>query len=295
MSTFRAVLCAALSYVLLPAAALADTPSRAVVDKALAAGNYAVCATLYSQIADAANNGDDGYNAACCYALAGDKDAAFERLNKTISAGFVGVSQIEQDEDFNSLHDDSRWMPLLAFARQEADRHLAGVDRDLRRELGERVDRDQAILNRWMADPQNKALGEEAVRIYADNTAWMKQVIATHGWPGYKLVYMDGEDDAWLLVQHADQDPEFQQQALALLEKAVMEKDADPKHLAYLTDRVRTHRGEKQLYGTQLTGEGDKMVPFPIEDEAHVDERRQRIGLGPLADYIEQARVIYSH
>jgi hypothetical protein len=28
-------------------------------------------------------------------------------------------------------------------------------------------------------------------------------------------------------------------------------------------------------------------VPFPIEDEAHVNQRRESVGLGPLEDYLK--------
>ena len=44
----------------------------------------------------------------------------------------------------------------------------------------------------------------------ADNTAWLCGVVDHHGWPGASLVGEDGAQAAWLLVQHADQDPGFQ-------------------------------------------------------------------------------------
>lgn len=78
----------------------------------------------------------------------------------------------------------------------------------------------------------------DLLRIDADNTAWLKAVVAEHGWPGRELVGDQGADDAWLLVQHADRDPGFQHEALELLTGAVEAADAPPRHLAYLTDRV---------------------------------------------------------
>ncbi len=280
---------------LLPLAALAAPPSRDDAQKAYNAGEHAACATLYAQLADAeGGTRGDGYNAACCLALAGDRDAAFDRLRKTITHHFTSVADIEQDEDFRSLRDDPRWPPLLALARQEEDRHLAGTDRSLRRELFVRLNRDQETRGRLIADPENKALLAEMAEVDKDNTAWLQQLVATRGWPGYALVHKDGAQAAWLLAQHADADPAFQQQVLELLEKAVLAKDASPSHLAYLTDRVRSGRGEKQLYGTQFVKNGDGWAPAPIEDEAHVDERRQRIGLGTLAEYAEQIRAAYA-
>jgi hypothetical protein len=39
-----------------------------------------------------------------------------------------------------------------------------------------------------------------------------------------------------------------------------------------------------------LTMPPDRTIyaPYPIEDEAHVDERRREVGLGPLAEYMVQ-------
>jgi hypothetical protein len=75
-------------------------------------------------------------------------------------------------------------------------------------------------------------------RIDADNTAWLKQVIAEHGWPGVALVGEQGAEEVWLLAQHADLAPGFQRQALELLETAVA-------------------AGEPQVYGTHYTHDPD--------------------------------------
>jgi hypothetical protein len=78
----------------------------------------------------------------------------------------------------------------------------------------------------------------------------------------------------------------LQRRVLALLAAAVAAGEATPRQLAYLTDRVRMHEGRQQLYGTQMFGSGDgELVPWPIEDEEHVEERRAAAGLEPLVDY----------
>src|SRR5262245_48201104 len=35
-----------------------------------------------------------------------------------------------------------------------------------------------------------------------DNTKWLEEIIAKHGWPGKSLVGKSGANAAWLLVQH---------------------------------------------------------------------------------------------
>ncbi len=53
------------------------------------------------------------YNAACCFALAGDPDAAFGHLDQAVGLGWRDLELLEQDQDLASLHADPRWRPLL--------------------------------------------------------------------------------------------------------------------------------------------------------------------------------------
>jgi len=54
------------------------------------------------------------YNAACCYALAGQKDLALYSLGVAIKKGWRDKQHTEADEDLTSLHGDPRWQELLA-------------------------------------------------------------------------------------------------------------------------------------------------------------------------------------
>jgi hypothetical protein len=72
---------------------------------------------------------------------------------------------------------------------------------------------------------------------------------------------------------------------LDLLTEAASNDDASWRHVAYLTDRVLVAEGHPQIYGTQFKPENGHMVPFPIQDEEHVDERRKEVGLSSLEEY----------
>ncbi|GLY82295.1 hypothetical protein Airi02_002270 [Actinoallomurus iriomotensis] len=113
----------------------------------------------------------------------------------------------------------------------------------------------------------------------------MKRVVAAYGWPGSGLVGEDGAEAAWLLVQHADHDPGFQKQCLALLEDAVASGQASRVNLAYLTDRVRVAEGRPQVFGTQYRRGDGGPEPRPIEDPGRLDQRREKAGLGPHGVY----------
>jgi hypothetical protein len=105
-------------------------------------------------------------------------------------------------------------------------------------------------------------------------------------WPGRRLVDDDGSRAAWLLAQYAIEDLGLQKRCLEALDVAVAYGDADPVHYAYLLDRVRMADGLDQLYGSQfVTGPDGELAPWPVDDEAKVEERRRRLGLPPFAEH----------
>jgi hypothetical protein len=163
-------------------------------------------------------------------------------------------------------------------------------------ELIERMDRDQQVRSQTSRRATDDGLWARVREVDVDNTTWLTQLIDRHGWPRRSDVGKDGATAAWLLAQHADHDPDFQRHCLRLLEQAVADGEAEPSHLAYLTDRVRRAEGRPQVYGTQFwygpDGTG-QIQPQPIEDPHHLDERRRSAGLGSFDDYADELRQRY--
>jgi hypothetical protein len=120
----------------------------------------------------------------------------------------------------------------------------------------------------------------------------LRRIVAERGWPGRSIVGRDAADAAFLIVQHSPSNA-FQRAMLPLLEAAADSGDAAAADVAMLTDRVRTHDGRPQLYGTQFRIVDGGLEPFPIEDAAGLDARRQRVGLLPMAEYVEILRSTY--
>jgi hypothetical protein len=139
----------------------------------------------------------------------------------------------------------------------------------------------------------HKALIEKLTAEDLRNRLWLKEIVEKHGWPGQSLVGKVGAQTAWLLAQHADSDREFQKKCLAKME-AMPKGEVEPKHIAYLTDRILVGEGKKQKYGTQAKFQDGKVLPAPIEDEAKVDQRRKSLGLEPLADYLKLMEKMYA-
>ena len=119
----------------------------------------------------------------------------------------------------------------------------------------------------------------------------LKEIVDQYGWPGKSLVGEDGANAAWLLVQHATQDPKFMKHSRSLMKRAVEKGEASPKDYAYLLDRVRLQDGKPQLYGTQFVQDSKgRLVLQPLKDPEDVDERRRKVGLMPLAQYEAELR-----
>jgi hypothetical protein len=86
-----------------------------------------------------------------------------------------------------------------------------------------------------------------------------------------------------------DTDLEFQRKCLALMQEAFSVGEVRPRDYAYLTDRVLTHEGKPQMYGTQGGG-----VTSPA-DEARVDANRAAIGLEPWRVAVEKRKKEYAN
>jgi hypothetical protein len=158
---------------------------------------------------------------------------------------------------------------------------------DLQKELLRRSDLDQVSRSALLAG--NYDYYARLIEIDDENAAWLEKVVDTVGWPGCSLVGEAGAHAAWLLAQHADRRPSFQQRCQRLMEQAVAHDDASPADLAYLTDRVLLAQGKEQIYGTQIVARDGRYVASRLSDSANVDQRRASLGLEPLGSYLQEA------
>jgi hypothetical protein len=118
------------------------------------------------------------------------------------------------------------------------------------------------------------------------NSDWLKAVLARIGWFDISRYGREASQAAWLIVQHSDHDPAWQQQVLADLAPRVARGDMQRNYYAYLVDRVAVNAGRPQSYGTQgrCEGPGDLRL-FEVSDRDNLDRRRAEMGLESLADY----------
>lgn len=115
-----------------------------------------------------------------------------------------------------------------------------------------------------------------------------QEMFDTHGFLGHEIVGKAGSSNFWLLVQHADHNPDFQNEVLEKMEVEVANNNADSRDYGLLVDRVKLNTGQAQVYGTQVqynkhTGQA---YPKRLIDSINVNERRKSVGLYPIEEYL---------
>lgn len=241
----------------------------------------------------------DRYNAACSWALAGISDSAFSNLERiTERAGYADLDQITNDIDLNSLHGDPRWTQLLSFIMENKNKIEMYLDKELIHLLDSLVSEDKKWRNYMTkynnGKPVDDTLSEERflnMMKMTDSLNYfpVQNIFKKYGFPNFAVAGEQGSTNFWLLVQHQDAHPEFQEEVLKTMKAAVDDQKASAADYAYLTDRVKVNTGQLQIYGTQmqLNPEGTSYEPKPIIDPEKLNERRAAVGLSTIEDYIQ--------
>ena len=260
------------------------------------AEKYQRAAQLYTQAFEA--NGQKGrpsdwYNAACSWALAGNKAKAFGYLQKAVASGWANPEHLKKDKDLATLHSDPKWPILVKQVQKKAEEREAGMDKALVAQLDTIYNEDQdyrlkidTMLKQYSWDsPQMQSLWTVIKRKDSINLVKVKSIIDQRGWLGPDVVGSRGNQTLFLVIQHADS--ATQEAYLPLMRQAVKDGKALPSQLALLEDRTRMNRGQKQLYGSQVINDPvtKKPVFYAIEDEPNVNRRRATMGLGRLETY----------
>lgn len=157
----------------------------------------------------------------------------------------------------------------------------------LKKELEEMVKTDQIAASHWQEEWKNYKDS-----VFTVHQSQAERIFNKYGFPGFDKVGKDGSNNFWLIVQHCDKFPVFQQKVLKAMKREVKKGNASPNNYAYLFDRVEVNAGRRQLFGTQLTYEvnttGRAIPKIGLIDSANVDKRRKEYGLGSLKDYLNQ-------
>lgn len=175
---------------------------------------------------------------------------------------------------------------------------FAQTNKELRLELIWMLQEDQKARQDFInAGMQDKKLALKVAEVDSRNTTRLKEIIKQYRWPSKTLVGEDGALAAFLLVQHADLNPDFQRECLVLMEELRLTNPQEVylPAIAYLTDRIRMANQEPQLYGTQvlINPQTKEIIIYPIEDPDNLGKRRASYELPPMEEYLEQIKNAY--
>jgi hypothetical protein len=274
---------------------------RRITDSLRAAGNYNLELKYHLSIYKSnPTNSANVYNMACCYALLKKNDSAFYYLDISINLGQDDGWALA-DCDFTGLHSDKRW--------QEVENKLEGIfkqkntaiNADLGWELAKMYFEDQApktasdhILHKYgMLSLQMDSIERVIANTDSLNMLRLEKIINKYGWTGKQLVGAEGASNAFIIILHAPL--MYQKKYFEVIQTAVNKGDIEKNSIAYLTDKILTKEGKKQLYGTQLKySYQTKSYEFkPIEDEKNVNVRRSQFGLNPIEEYAKNFGIDY--
>lgn len=223
--------------------------------------------------------------AATIYAPNGEKDKAFNAIEKAIEGGLKDSKLLNTIPELSSLHNDPKWNILIDEAINKREKYLTAIQNPaLLEELENMWKLDQQALSEYEQNSKFldiTATSETYAKLFEPveerweiNKQKLDSIITLYGWPGYKLVGEDGAKISWAIPQHYP-GVFFKEKCLSLLKKAVEKGDANPNHYAELLDRIARETWQKQIFGASMGEER----PYPIKDPANVDDRRLKLGL----------------
>ncbi len=246
----------------------------------------------------APNHQKNTYNLACAYALTFQKDSAFYYLKKALKTD--SSLWALADTDLYALIDDPRWS-TIENEQMEKFQKKNGVLKqpEYTKQLLNIILKDQVLD--FYVDQAKKfymengyipqwyyPLGNMKKRIAQDNYSKIQQLIAKYGWPKYSNVGKLAADAPLLVINHHEDDS-VRKKYLEEIKQSCLEGEGSCMEYAKIQDRVLVNDDKPQIYGMQFRYKPDKTLePFPIVDPEYVDQRRKKIGLEPLKDYLKR-------
>ncbi|HXV65197.1 MAG TPA: DUF6624 domain-containing protein, partial [Vicinamibacteria bacterium] len=82
------------------------------------------------------------------------------------------------------------------------------MDEPLKQELLKMAARDEAVRDELVASGELfDGYHPSMERVHLEHAERLAAIVAQYGWPGVERVGADGEEAAWLILQHAISDP----------------------------------------------------------------------------------------
>jgi hypothetical protein len=154
-------------------------------------------------------------------------------------------------------------------------------------ELVGRADEDRELTRKAGAAPTPEHR-RRVVECHRDNGEALAAIVRRHGWPAADLVGPEASTAALMILLHAP-DLRLRLRCRDLIAQAAADGRCPAVHLAYIADHCAVELGEPQYYGTRINPV--TLRPYPVRRPETLDERRQDVGLGPLAEQMRALRL----
>jgi hypothetical protein len=215
--------------------------------------DWATCSKQFQRL-------DDWYSSACCAALAGEKDRAFDELGRASRQGEFGSKQLEGDDDLVALRADPRWQATVKSFQDSFTVRQAGNNHELREIVdADQADRQGPNLDWATVGPRDQAREKRVNEILAVGGAK-----TSADYFAAAMVYQHGTTPA---------------QAMRAHELALKAVELDPNNdtarwlSAASEDRALMYEKKPQKYGTQFSKQGETWVLWEV-DPTITDEQR---------------------
>jgi tetratricopeptide (TPR) repeat protein len=150
-------------------------------------GKYGESARAFQRSVEIGNNPLVMYNLACAYSRLGEKDKAFEWLNKSLTLGFV-APQLTSDPDLVGLHSDARFKEVTTVAAR------------LAQPCKFRAEHKQ--FDFWVGDwdvktPQGQLAGTNTIQRLEDGCLILENWTGSQGGTGKSMNFYNAATDKW--------------------------------------------------------------------------------------------------
>lgn len=239
------------------------------------------------------DNRNNSYNYACALSIDRQIDTAFQILKIAIAKD-TSVQALN-DPDFYNLIEDERWTEIEDHLVKHVEAKYGKYENlPLSKELWKMKIKDQAFYYHLeVADkvagrnsPVVSAIWETKRLINDQNLKRIIEIIDTQGWPKKSIIKGSAASTVFLIIQHSE--PEVQRKYLPIMKAAADEGEASWRSLALLIDRVNLGEDKPQIYGSQIGRKDDgTFYVLDLEEPEYVNQRRKKVGLGPIQDYVK--------
>ena len=204
-------------------------------------------------------------------------------------------AQVESEPTQYVLSEENGFCEVPSYEQSASELSIE----EIRAELEAMFDHDRQIVSATYA-PEYESQAIQAVRaIDQAHAERLKEIVGCIGWPTRELVGRKATQAAYMVIQHAGHDVDFQNECLSMMVDLVEEGQLPASYVALLTDRIRVFSDQPQVFGTQMRmsrNELGVMVPtptVPIEDPENLDERRALMGMVAHSQFIEAIKLAY--